>query len=74
MHAVVNCVMCNVCGSTHSSGRVVNGSFAMAAPSLGPRPFPSMRLHKGGVGRGRKCLATQPSLARGPMLECRCEC
>ena len=27
MHAGVNCV-CNVCGSTHSRGCVVNGTFA----------------------------------------------
>ena len=30
VHAIVNC-LCNVCGSTHSSGHVVNGSFARAA-------------------------------------------
>ena len=30
MHADVNCV-CNVCGSAHSSGCVVNGSFAREA-------------------------------------------
>ena len=28
MHAGVNCV-CNVCGSAHSCGGVVNGSFAI---------------------------------------------
>ena len=30
VHAGVNCV-CNVCGSAHSCGCVVNGSFARAA-------------------------------------------
>ena len=30
VHAGVDCV-CNVCGSTHSCGCVVNGSFAKAA-------------------------------------------
>ena len=30
MHAGVNCV-CNVCGSAHSCGCVVNGTFARAA-------------------------------------------
>ena len=30
MHDGVNCV-CNVCGSAHSCGCVVNGSFARAA-------------------------------------------
>ena len=30
MHADVNCV-CNVCGSVHSCGCVVNGTFARAA-------------------------------------------
>ena len=30
LHAGVNCV-CNVCGSVHSCGWVVNGSFAMGA-------------------------------------------
>ena len=30
MHAGVNCV-CNMCGSAHSFGCVVNGSFARAA-------------------------------------------
>ena len=30
MHAVVNC-LCNVRGSAHSCGCVVNGSFARAA-------------------------------------------
>ena len=30
VHAGVNCV-CNVCGSAHSFGYVVNGSFARAA-------------------------------------------
>ena len=30
MHAGINCA-CNVCGSAHSCGYVVNGSFARAA-------------------------------------------
>ena len=30
VHAVVNCV-CDMCGSAHSSGCVVNGSFARAS-------------------------------------------
>ena len=34
------------------------------ATCLGPRPFPPMRLRKGGVGRGGKGLATRPNLAR----------
>ena len=33
MYASVNCV-CNVCGSAHSCGCVVNGSFARAGSLL----------------------------------------
>ena len=36
MHAVVDCVY-NICGSAHSSGCMVNGSFARAFP-VPPKP------------------------------------
>ena len=55
VHAGVNCV-CKVCGSAHSCGCVVNGTFARAAFYYSLKSYPRMYAHTQGLGKLTECI------------------